>query len=325
MAESKIEWTDKTWNPTVGCKKVSPGCAHCYAEVMAKRLQAMRKPGYEDVVDGRGRWTGRINFVPGRLDEPATWKKPAMVFVNSMSDLFASPVDDANIALVFAAMYECQWHTFQVLTKRPERMSRLLSNPRFQHHVGAASYANLAARSPDKAAILSNDELVRDVMDSWPLPNVWLGTSVENQDTANERISLLAQTPAAVRFVSYEPALGPVDFAEAAMKSPITCKRPFDWLICGGESGHGARAMHPDWARQARDQCQMAGVAFFFKQWGDWSPLSTVDGRQLLPFGHYILPTKDHPGFGFSRVGKKKAGRILDGREWNEFPHKERN
>lgn len=175
----------------------------------------------------------------------------------------------------------------------------------------------------------------------WPRPNVWLGVSVENQQYADERIPHLLRTPAAVRWVSYEPALGPVDFTalgEGDQRGLNALTGEFchydedtgdpcshwdariDWIVCGGESGPGARPMHPDWARSVRDQCVAAGVPFFFKQWGEWHPLSTTGGMQEVPFGHYVLPTGDSPGFGFSRVGKKAAGRVLDGREWNEMP-----
>lgn len=294
--KSKIEWTDATWNPTTGCTKISPGCANCYIE---------RTPPFR--IKGRKFVNGHIplEFHPDRLDKPLHWREPRMVFVNSLSDLFHEDVPYEFISSVFEVMSKAERHTFQVLTKRADRM---------------ADFCKYKA----------------------PLPNVWLGVTAENQATADARIPWLLNTPAAVRFVSYEPALGPVDFSrcmcpthwhwDANFKTPEEAKAAgayaerkrqalvsansvfIDWLICGGESGDGPniRPMQPDWARSARDQCQAAAVPFFFKQWGEWFPID-ING-DLRPF------SKNEIEFGFARWGKKAAGRVLDGREWNEMP-----
>jgi protein gp37 len=250
---TKIEWVKDasgnqgvTWNPITGCTKVSPGCAHCYAEKMAKRLKAMGRPEYQDAVNGDGRWTGKITLVPERLDQPLRWRKPRMVFVNSMSDLFHEEVPDDFIIKVFARMTAFTEHTYQVLTKRPERMRDFV----IQNAYGLANW-----------------------------PNIWLGTTVENQQTADERIPWLLQTPAAVRFLSCEPLLGPIDLELVnADVSPIDFARlhGLHWIIVGGESGSNARPMHPDWVRTLRDQAMVAGVPFFFKQWGAWQPVGDL-------------------------------------------------
>lgn len=315
MADSKIEWTDATWNPTTGCTWASLGCDNCYAVIMTRRLAAMGQKDYSGLTTKK-HFNGVVRNLPHKLDAPFGWKKPRMVFVNSMSDLFHKDVPNDFIANVFATMYECQWHTFQVLTKRADRL-KVLQNPRFTFAMATLAHNRLKRCSPEKAAIVSVRDIEDDIRGMWPLPNAWLGVSAENQATLDERLPLLAQTPAAVRFISAEPLLGPLDVGTwffSMMNAEKRCA--IGWLIAGGESGPKARPMHPDWARGLRDQCQAAGVPFFFKQWGAWNPLTTVDNRQLLPFGDYDVETK----FGFKRVGKKAAGRLLDGREWNEFP-----
>ena len=272
---SKIEWTDETWNPVVGCSKVSEGCRNCYAERMAKRLKAMGHEQYQDVVDKRG-WTGKVSLVESALDKPLKWRKPRTVFVCSMSDLFHYTVPDDYIFAVFMAMAKTRGkgHIFQVLTKRPKRMRDLIYGwilSRVTFHEGCTGR----------------------------LPSfIWLGVSVEDQATADYRIPLLLETPAAVRFVSYEPALGPVKFV--GFGSPTWGKFPpshwLNWIICGGESGPGARMINPDWARSARDQCVDAGVPFFFKNWGG--------------------PHKR----GWLLDGELYSGRLLDGRTWDQMP-----
>ena len=295
MANTSIEWTDKVWNPVTGCTKVSAGCKNCYAErMMGRNLPGMTQK-FTDVV-----------CHPERLEAPLHWRKPSRIFVNSMSDLFHKDVPDEFIVSVFAIAAICHRHIFQILTKRPERMPRLIPKT-----LGDAAdwLEGAVEKMLGEYAALAN----------WPLPNVWLGVSVENQETADERIPLLLQTPAAVRFVSYEPALGPVDFSPWLHKRfPSTMHKGqlerIDQIICGGESGPGARPMHPEWARSVRDQCKAAGVPFFFKQWGEWlGPMQ--DGAQLLGGGQQLncttLPV---------RIGKKAAGCLLDGVEHKEFP-----
>lgn len=282
MGDSKIEWTDKTWNPVTGCTKVSQGCKHCYAERIAGRMWATQ---YSRNPDGTARKFTDVRCHPDRLNQPLSWRKPAMVFVNSMSDLFHEDVPDSFICDVFTIMRRAEAHTFQVLTKRPERMADFM--------------ARLAWRSSKEPGERGYYAYLGDP-GSRPLPNVWLGVSVEDQANADKRVPLLLQTPAHVRFVSAEPLLGPVDLVRAVNQldwlDPASL-RPggIDWVIVGGESGPGARPMRSEWARLIREQCQAAGVAFFFKQWGE----------------HEV---------GGKKIGKHAAGRILDGRTWDEFP-----
>jgi protein gp37 len=261
--KSAIEWTDATWNPVTGCTKVSPACANCYIE-----RQTPFRVRHRKFVKGHI----PLEFHENRLDAPLHWRDPRRVFVNSMSDLFHEDVPDVFIDRVFAVMALARWHTYQVLTKRAERLSTAPTRDR----VGAA----LRARGVD-------ENFVRNLR--WPLPNVWLGVSVENQHFADERIPLLLQTPAAVRFISAEPLLGPVDLGFAFVSdNPWMVQQHVDWVIVGGESGPRVRPTDPDWIRSMRDQCVAAGVPFFFKQWG---------GRTA-----------------------KSGGRLLDGRTWDEMP-----
>jgi len=274
MATTSIEWTDKVWNPVTGCTKVSQGCKHCYAETIANRFWGERK--FTDV-----------RCHPERLEDPLKWRKPSRVFVNSMSDLFHPDVPLVFVAEVFQVMKMASLHTFQILTKRPDRMLEFCKN--------------------------------------WTiLPNVWLGVSVEDQRRANERIPLLLQTPAAVRFVSCEPLLEHVDIyqwlgGQRDIQPPHPYNGGLSWVICGGESGPHARPMHPDWARSLRDQCVTVGVPFFFKQHGEW----TTEYPQGLSMAHRKQTYLN--GQSYFRVGKKIAGRLLDGREWNEYPKEDRH
>ncbi len=236
---SSIEWTQATWNPVTGCSKVSPGCAHCYAETFAERFRGVPGHPYEQGFD--------LKLWPGRLELPLKWKRPRLIFVNSMSDLFHEDVPDSYVRSVFDIMAKASWHTFQVLTKRPER-TRSIAN-----------------------------QLL------WPA-NVWMGTSVENQRWTT-RIDELRRVPAATRFLSCEPLLGP-------LRLDLT---DIHWVIVGGESGPRARRMQPEWAEEIRDQCVRQSVPFFFKQWGAFN----CEGK---------------------RVGKSKAGRELFGRTWDALP-----
>jgi protein gp37 len=326
---TKIEWTrgddgspGATWNPVTGCTKVSPGCDHCYAETTAERFRNVPGHYYESGFD--------LQLRPDKLDQPLRWKKPRRVFVNSMSDLFHADIPDEYIAKVFAVMALASQHTFQVLTKRPGRMRALLQ---------AADFAALI--NWEYVCLPSDIPSIRGPQ--WPLPNVWLGVSAEDQRWADIRIPVLLNTPAAVRFVSAEPLLGPIRFDHVWLTNG-TCHtqcRGLDWVIVGGESGRGARPMHPDWVRSIRDQCQAAEVAFHFKQRGEWTwnepGRFTVPQRPLTdrvavmhPAGMTAL-TKDNPFDPFAvahpnwatrieRVGKRGAGRELDGRTWDEYP-----
>lgn len=291
---SKIEWTDRTWNPVRGCSRVSEGCRNCYAERLAGRFSGpgLRFEGFAELHfndatkggDGRfrGRWTGRVELIPSKLAEPLSWRKPLRVFVNSMSDLFHESLPNEAIAAVFGVMAAASCQTFQVLTKRPERMREWFAwldtfrEPSWEDDMGASRcWAYAIQRGIPDASWPGGKR-------SWPLPNVWLGVSVEDQATADARIPLLLQTPAAKRFVSYEPALAGVDFgrwlpicAECARwlgtrLGPLTHRHPpcLDWIIVGGESGPGARPFDVAWARYAVELCRAAGVRVFVKQLG---------------------------------------------------------
>lgn len=334
MSKSKIEWTDAVWNPTTGCSKVSAGCANCYAEREWHRLAGNPKTTYY------GRKFNEVACHPERLDQPLQWKRPRKIFVNSMSDLFHEDVPDGFIDKVFAVMSDAAQHTFMILTKRPDRMMKYLSpdNPRYT----AKEIYYLTKKVAGKF----------DCDLHWPLPNVWLGVSVENQAAADERIPLLLQTRARMRFISVEPLLGPVDlspwlgisrYEEGAAWARDT-GADLDWVITGGESGPGARPMHPYWVQSLRDQCQTAGVPYFFKQWGAWEPIEEVECGILDDNIHRLSLNiiigiegtsdgegwngtvsspemiKDRPLWHLKRVGKKKAGRELDGRMWDELP-----
>ena len=243
--ESKIEWTDVTWNPIRGCTRVSEGCRHCYAERMAARFGGPGKPyeGLAVFTPAGPRWTNEVRVIEAALQQPLRWRKPRNVFVNSMSDLFHEQVTDDDIRLIFDVTNRAGWHVFQVLTKRSARL--------------AAAAATLPWTS-----------------------NIWMGVSVESGDHL-DRIDHLRTTCAAVKFLSLEPLLGQLCGLDLTN---------IDWVIVGGESGPGARPMSADWVRDIRDQCIRAGVPFFFKQWGG--------------------------------VNKKKAGRVLDGRIWDEMPRR---
>lgn len=340
---SKIEWTDTTWNPVVGCTMVSPGCAHCYAERMASRLRAMaladidagRDPGrkrhYIDAVDEHGCWTGKMIPVPEALDDPFHWKKPRRVFVNSMSDLFHEALPWSFIDRVFATMFDCQWHTFQILTKRAERACQYLSCPLTRVRIAEQCHEALKVRAPEKAALVTVADLIGEIEESWPLPNVWMGTSAENRRQWKERVSWLAQTPAAVRIISAEPLLEVIDPGCQCAECPIVnrvdghcvnCGMAAAWRAChqvisGGESGHGARPSHPDSHRILRDACQAAGIAYFFKQWGEFAPAGMFQEIAEENTCETVLVAPDRL---MLRVGKYHAGRMLDGREWNEMP-----
>lgn len=273
---SAIEWTQATWNPVTGCDRISPACDHCYALTLAKRLKAMGQPHYQ--TDGHPRTSGPgfgVATHPEALTVPLGWRRPRLIFVNSMSDLFHARVPDVFIAQVFAVMATAGHHTFQVLTKRPGRMVRLLNGDAFPKEVFDLAAARYGA----------------DVL-TWPMPNLWVGTSVETQRYADQRIPKLLATPAAIRFLSCEPLLGPLDLrpwlpparqAVAAFAHQLRRAggRPtIDWVIAGGESGPGARPMRLDWVRGLRDQCQAAGVAFFCKQLGScWARNHRADPK----------------------------------------------
>jgi len=297
-----IEWTDATWNPVTGCTKVSQGCKHCYAERDWARL--VHLPAYQ------GRAFTDVECHPKRLDQPLIWRRPRRIFVNSMSDLFHPAVPFEFIEQVHEVIRESERHTFQILTKRPGRM--------------------LEFWKWRKEVYLAN------AYTSTPPRNAWYGVSVEDQATADERIQLLLQTPAAVRWISAEPLLGPVRVGQylsrtnmpgLSMPGFVDSLPGIDWVVAGGESGPKARPSHPDWFRSLRDQCKAAGVPFLFKQWGEWSPQADtlLNGKIdaiLIDKAHTYYGTAAGfcPAEGMFRFGKKAAGRHLDGMLHDEYP-----
>jgi protein gp37 len=362
--KTAIEWTDATWSPIrarvkedaakiarekryeslvqiaekmagrVGphCEHVSPGCGNCYAE--ANNARCLPANGTGLPYDRRAR-----DLVEPFLDEshlrlPLKWRGMERIFVENQSDLFGEWVTDEMLDRVFAVMALCPQYAFQVLTKRPERMLRyfseaigrdgsLMTSRRTGSHICTEREMQIREAAGHYLSFVDQ----REVVLRFPLPNLWLGVSVENQAAADERIPLLLQTPAAVRFISAEPLLEPVLLDRIgeepegyldALRGFVSCDgrgtkgiATLDWVICGGESGPGARPMHPDWARSLRDQCAAASVPFFFKQWGEWLAAMQDGARDSG-----ILNASDGP----LRVGKHKAGALLDGAEYRQFP-----
>jgi protein gp37 len=305
MSKSNIEWTKETWNPLTGCDKLSAGCKNCYAIRMAWRLMhsphkaiADKYAGTVYKTDGGNlNWTGKINTLFIELDKPLHQKQPTLYFVNSMSDLFHEKVPVSFIADVFAVMMLTPRHTYQVLTKRTERMQHILNDELF--------YSELWGSVQQ---IAGKEMTYEEVFSKMPLQNVWLGTSVEDQKQADVRIPHLLKTSAAVRFLSCEPLLGPVDLSGYMAVCLL-----LHWVIAGGESGHNARPMHPDWIRYLRDQCETANVPFFFKQWGEYWP-----GEKGRLYHEKSVDFTD--GQPMVRIGKKAAGSKLDGKEHKAYP-----
>ena len=305
--KTKIQWTDATWNPLRGCSRVSDGCRNCYAESVAHRFSGPGMPyeGLTRIVNGRPTWTGEVRMIPELLDQPLRWRKPRRIFVNSMSDLFHENVPDEFIYRVLMTIAHADRHAFQILTKRPERMRKIMQE-----------WGNMIGEPPR---------------------NAWLGVSVENQAAADERIPLLLDTPAAVRWLSAEPLLEATDVSRWLRPrqrpnadgyggdcSPgwTTDFTVLDWIVAGGESGPHARPTHPEWMRSLRDQCKAAGVRFFFKQWGEWIPGSQTSdtGNQTALVGACQHGHRWDNGTHSWRIGKKAAGRRLDGVPHDEYP-----
>lgn len=380
-----IEWAANadgtpgaTWNPVVGCSHASPGCRNCYAQGEAARQEriaaaAGRATPYAGTTQQTKVgpvFTGKVAFAEAQLRRPLARRKPTTWFVNSMGDLGAEGVEDAWLDQVWSVMAASQQHTFIVLTKRPERLRAYLSTPDRPRLVARAWCMvgrNLRDGHPGWSRRVWNAEGENSTPRAWPLPNVWLGVTAEDQERADQRIPVLLATPAAVRFVSYEPAIGSLDLGRICIQQrrpgsvragihlnalrgryvesglpylgdwDINSPPPeippirLDWVICGGESGRGehVRPMHPDWARQVRDDCAAAGVPFFFKQWGEWTPGENAAGvRGTLPAawlrqdgwearpvleseGDALVAFDDEPHV--YRIGKRRAGRLLDG------------
>jgi len=325
MSKSKIEWTDEVWNIVTGCTKVSQGCKNCYAEREWPRMTRL-VPAYA------GRAFSDVRCHPERLDRPLHWKRPRRIFVNSMSDLFHPDVPFEFIDKVFAIMAMAPQHTFQILTKRPERMRDYLTAER-EHLVKGRAWEMLG-HMPKRSNLC--------MAAPWPLPNVHLGVSIEDQPTADARVIELIATPAAVHWASAEPLLGPIDLnrilvnpdrgfhVSALHEQHDDCyyqsDAQLDWVVVGGESGPNARPMNPQWARNLRDQCAAAGVPFLHKQNGEFSTPITEQHKSDFAEGKGFFGTLslsgsfENRGNGVIRVGKKAAGRLLDGVLHDAYP-----
>lgn len=349
-----ISWTHETWNPIRGCTRVNTDCIHCYAErVAATRLSGPGQPyhGLAEMKHGEPRWTGKVAFVDEKLLDPLRWKRPRLIFVNSMSDLFHEGLTDDQIDSIIAVMALAWWHTFQVLTKRPQRMKEHFQAPEFIDSLHG--WIQMTMDAMEKARMPSPLKSPNAAPYKWPLPNVWLGTSFGHQKAADAFLpELLACRPHAhVLWVSAEPLIDRVTLHPPADKTyqllsrwytdkafdptgsqPVITRRTdlfpkIDWVVTGGESGGHARPMDPSWARELRDECQLAGVAFHHKQNGEYiqmgeqidSVVTTpelMEGRSIGQPSRWLMPS----GAVLLRVGRKAAGRQLDGREWNQYP-----
>lgn len=362
MADNtKIEWADATVNYLNGCSVISAGCKNCYAMRLAGTRMKHHPSRAGLTMDTKAGpvWTGETRANEKALLDPLGWKRPRRIFWNAHGDLFHESVPDAVIDRQWAVMALTPQHTHMVLTKRTERMAKYLADKGRPFRI-ARAVLDLAIKMPTLLnvapwpvlSIGDIDEPSDVTMKAWPLPNVWLGTSVEDQRAADERIPHLLATPAAVRFLSCEPLLGPVDLRKIELRpfggrttelsnrlgdyvQPLrgnfTDSPRINWVIAGGESGPGARPMHPDWARSLRDQCATAGAPFHFKQWGEFVPCIMEDTGERLacqPDGadcpafqkdarYPVVTAHDRE---FWRVGKARAGRLLDGRTHDEFP-----
>ncbi len=329
---SKIEWTDSTWNVITGCSVVSPGCTNCYAMGLAgTRLRNHpSRAGLTDESKAGPVWNGKVRLNEDWLTQPLKWRRPRTIFVCAHGDLFHQNVPDEWIDRVFRVINMTPHHTYQILTKRARRMRQYMSD---QERVVQVAFEGRA---------------------EWPPRNAWLGVSAEDQTRADERVPDLLATPAAVRFVSAEPLLGPIDFGAIsngwyfvnALKGTMYHDNPPDepaaptkdcarlnWVIVGGESGSNARPMHPAWARSIRDQCAAAGVAFFFKQWGEWavdklSAGGDLGGDMRRDVVRHVCADRENDGHfrkgdrHMRRVGKARAGRLLDGQTHDDMPQR---
>ena len=321
---SNIEWCDATWNIITGCSVESPACTNCYAMRLAgTRLREHHsRKGLTKIVNGKPAWTGEVRFNEQWLMQPLQWKRPRKIFVCAHADLFHPNVPDEWIDRIFAVMALAPHHTFMVLTKRAERMHTYLKRLT-EMCDGEDGIIHIVTPVASKACVD-----VHNMPDEWPLPNVMLGVTAEDQQRADERIPVLLATPAAKRFISIEPMLGQVDlrqihgfhngatpqthdalsgyssdtpygYVASKLEYPFS-RGKLDLVICGGESGPGARPPRIEWVRSIRDQCAAAGVPFFFKQWGEFAPDDPAANRTAM-----------------RHVGKKAAGRLLDGVEHN--------
>lgn len=343
---TKIEWTDATVNAINGCMVVSPGCANCYAMKQAHRFPV--RQGLSRPTNGGMVWTGEVRFAEKVLEQVLRWQRPRRIFWNAHGDTFYERVPDDWIDRCFAVMALTPHHTHQVLTKRPERMRAYCD--------GITSYSGasrVAAHIERLAGGVKAREFLAQQANLSYVPNVWLGTSVEDQKRAEERVPILLDTPAAVRWLSCEPLLGPVDLTNILVEHPalgqhapayldalvgeafdagassIYRDAKIDWVVVGGESGPGSRPMHPAWVREVRDACERARTAFHFKQWGDWrwfeaaDLLARADAGQSQPKRDLVYERPDSRSglmVDVWRIGKREAGRLLDGVSYDGYP-----
>jgi len=343
---TKIEWADETWNPIRGCSPVSAGCAHCWAARMATRHESNPLTPHLLGFARAGKWTGKVALIESELEKPLHWNKPRKIAVGLMGDLFRLP--DADIDRVFATMALCQQHTFLLLTKQAQRMYEYITSAETRLRALYAHDMAVARMAPVKKVAAVKRIRALSFEDSilpmpWPLTNVHPGVSAEDQATLDERVPWLLRTPAAHRWLSLEPLLGPVGLSRYM---PCSCAFPvipnqqqchgcsgtgadhphLDHVVVGGESGPGARLMHPEWVRQVRDQCVAASVPFLFKQWGEWAPREPhhPDNQPMVRLtrsgnnGQDLANAADGGDVWMQRVGKRAAGRMLDGRTWDE-------
>jgi protein gp37 len=323
-----INWTDSTWAPIRGCSRISEGCRNCYAERIAARFSKPGMPydGFAEMTAFGPRWTGKVALVDEHLCDPLRWRKPRKIFLSSTTDVFHEKVPNDALINIFAVMALSPRHTYQVLTKRAARMEAWFGIPDLRARVLGRAWEMLGRASSGCPQMYAHENITER---AWPLPNVWLGTSVENQDAADERIPALLRTPAAIRFLSLEPLLGLVDLhaiqipdARAGLRFSALQRQHddrfgssdtiIDWAIVGCESGPGARPCQTEWIRVLRDQCLGAGVAFWLKQ-ATYDPREDLHGQ---PFVHHLS------GDDTIKIGRGKVIDLpyLDGHQHHEFP-----
>ena len=319
---TKISWAEATVNAINGCSLASPGCTNCYAMRQAHRFEIRRdlvQPSKAGNV-----WTGEVRLEPSQLEKPLRWKKPRWIFWNAHGDTYHPSVPDEWIDRIMAVCALTPHHTHMILTKRSDRMRRYNNDPKTPQRIGEAIVGGLVpyVRGIVDPPLDWNDAMAPARLAQWPLPNVLLGVSVEDQQRAEERLPDLIATTAAARFISAEPLLEEIDIERWLIPQSKQSESPIDWVIVGGESGSGARPMDSAAARTLRDQCSAAGVAFHLKQWGEWLPVdSGHPGLEGPGFGQFDHARINDPGnVTHLKVGKHQAGHMLDGREHLEMP-----
>lgn len=336
-----IAWTDETWNVIRGCSDVNEDCRNCYAkQLAATRLSGPGQPydGLAKMKNGKAVWTGKVQLVEDLVLQPLRWKRPRKIFVNAMSDLFHDGLSRDQIDQVIAVMALAHWHTFQVLTKRPERMAEHFSEGDARDNL--AGWIDMTLEQCKEAGLVNvhhrrTDDLIATAPDvqepfGWPLPNVWWGVSMGHQKAVDEFMPhvLECRPHAAVLWISAEPLIERIQFPPGSL-------RLIDWIVAGGESTKNARPMHPAWPKAVQREAELAGVPFHFKQWGEWLPVTYLEPNRQMPMLNISCGTKgkkerivssganDHKDdINMVRVGKKAAGRLLDGRAWDQWPIK---